>query len=100
MNSAVTFALSPLSGLYGAAMKARRALYRSGRFRVHDLGVPVISVGNLTTGGTGKTPLARLIARELAATCRGVSSFSLRIRRRPFWAPVSLAESEECHTPP
>jgi len=33
---------------------------------VHKLGVPVISVGNLTTGGTGKTPLVEWIARELA----------------------------------
>lgn len=66
MNSAVTLALTPLSGLYGAAMKVRRALYSSRRLRVHDLGAPVISVGNLTMGGTGKTPLVESIARELA----------------------------------
>src|SRR5882724_7154449 len=47
-------------------MKARRALYQSGRLRVHQLPAPVISVGNLTTGGTGKTPLVEWIARELA----------------------------------
>jgi tetraacyldisaccharide 4'-kinase len=62
----IDLALAPLGGLYGAAMKARRALYRSGRFRVHELGVPVISVGNLTTGGTGKTPLVAWIVNELA----------------------------------
>jgi tetraacyldisaccharide 4'-kinase len=68
MNSVVTLALTPFSSLYGAAMKARRALYGSGRLRVHELGVPVISVGNLTLGGTGKTPLVEWIARELAQT--------------------------------
>jgi tetraacyldisaccharide 4'-kinase len=66
MNSAVTLALTPFGILYGAAMKARRALYGSGRFRVHELGAPVISVGNLTMGGTGKTPLVEWIARDLA----------------------------------
>src|SRR5438876_6377435 len=72
MNSAVSLALAPLGNLYGLAMKARRALYLSGRFRIHDLGVPVISVGNLTTGGTGKTPLIEWIARELAKRERRV----------------------------
>ena len=66
MNRAVTLALTPLGSLYGVAMKARRALYRAGRFRVHDIGAPVISVGNLTTGGTGKTPLVEWIATYLA----------------------------------
>ncbi|MDX6444969.1 MAG: tetraacyldisaccharide 4-kinase [Blastocatellia bacterium] len=68
MNSVVTLALTPFSSLYGAAMKARRALYGSGRLGVHELGAPVISVGNLTMGGTGKTPLVEWIARELAQT--------------------------------
>lgn len=66
MNSVVTLALTPFSSLYGAAMKARRALYSSGRLRVQELGAPVISVGNLTLGGTGKTPLVEWIAQELA----------------------------------
>jgi tetraacyldisaccharide 4'-kinase len=66
MNSVVTLALTPFSSLYGAAMKARRALYGSGRLRVHELGAPVISVGNLTLGGTGKTPLVEWIAGDLA----------------------------------
>jgi tetraacyldisaccharide 4'-kinase len=66
MNRAAIVALTPLSGLYGVAMKARRAFYRRGLFRVHKIGVPVISVGNITTGGTGKTPLVEWIARALA----------------------------------
>ena len=66
MNSAVAFALTPMGQLYGVVMKARRALYQSGCLRVHQLPAPVISVGNLTTGGTGKTPLVEWIARELS----------------------------------
>ena len=66
MNRAAVIMLTPLSGLYGVAMKARRALYQRGLFRVHKIGVPVISVGNITTGGTGKTPLVEWIARALA----------------------------------
>jgi len=67
-----TFALTPFAGLYGVVMKARHAFYRSGRFRTHELGAPVISVGNLTTGGTGKTPLVEWIANELARKRRRV----------------------------
>src|SRR5437588_4551663 len=66
MNRAATIVLSPFSFLYGAAMKARAALYDQGLFHVHNVSVPVISVGNITTGGTGKTPLVEWIARRLA----------------------------------
>src|SRR5216684_2346958 len=65
MNRAAIVTLTPLSGLYGVAMKVRRALYRRGVFHVHKAGVPVISVGNITAGGTGKTPLVEWIARAL-----------------------------------
>src|SRR5260370_14432621 len=65
MNRAAMVTLTPLSGLSGVAMKARRALYRRGVFHVHKDGVPVISVGNITAGGTGKTPLVEWIARAL-----------------------------------
>lgn len=82
MNSAVTLALTPLGSLYGLAMRARRALYQSGRFRVHELGAPVISVGNLTTGGTGKTPLVEWIARELAQSGQRVCILTRGYGRR------------------
>ncbi len=72
MNRAAMIALTPLSGLYGVAVKARRVLYQRGLFRVHKVGAPVISVGNLTTGGTGKTPLVEWIARALAQQQRRV----------------------------
>ncbi|KAL6202083.1 hypothetical protein ACLB2K_025794 [Fragaria x ananassa] len=54
------------SSLYSAALSLRRALYRSGLITVHRLPVPVISVGNLTWGGNGKTPMVEFIANYLA----------------------------------
>lgn len=72
MNPAATVALSPLGGLYGVAMKARRGLYRRGLLRAQTVGVPVISVGNITMGGTGKTPLVEWIAEKLAKDNRRV----------------------------
>lgn len=57
--------LRPLGRLYGIGAIARRAAYHRGWLRQRQLGHPVISVGNLTTGGTGKTPLVRWLARRL-----------------------------------
>lgn len=65
-------ALAPLSALYGAAVRARLALYARGALNSYAAGAPVVSVGNLTTGGTGKTPLVEWLARSLAAGGRGV----------------------------
>lgn len=59
--------LPPLSLLYGAVTRTRRSLYRRGTFHTTKLDFPVISVGNLTTGGTGKTPLVAWVARALYA---------------------------------
>jgi tetraacyldisaccharide 4'-kinase len=57
----------PLAPLYGALMNKRAAWYRSGVMESSRLPAPVISVGNLTMGGTGKTPMAVYIARRLLA---------------------------------
>ncbi len=53
----------PASWIYGAAVAARNARFDRGGAAA--IGVPVISVGNLTTGGTGKTPMVAWIARLL-----------------------------------
>ena len=49
--------LYPLSLIYAALMSARHCAYKLGIFRRHKLPVPVVVVGNLSVGGTGKTPL-------------------------------------------
>ncbi len=59
--------LSPLSPLYRGVTALRAALYDKRILPSKGLPKPVISVGNLTTGGTGKTPLVIEIARRLAA---------------------------------
>jgi tetraacyldisaccharide 4'-kinase len=62
----------PFGHLYNLILKARSAMYRQGITRSTDLGVPVISVGNLTVGGTGKTPLVAFAAKVLAENGRKV----------------------------
>lgn len=54
--------LFPLSLLYGAVVAVRRALFRRGWLRSERLPVPVIVVGNISVGGTGKTPLVVWLA--------------------------------------
>lgn len=56
--------LRPLSAAYGRVLESRARLYRSGAFASERVSVPVISVGNLTFGGTGKTPFVELLARR------------------------------------
>src|ERR1700761_8619661 len=58
--------LQPLSWLYGAIVGSRRWLYSRGWLRVESAGKPVIVVGNLTVGGTGKTPLVAWLAEHLS----------------------------------
>lgn len=57
----------PFAPLYSAVMKAREKLYISGVFRRHEVSIPVISVGNLVLGGSGKTPTVQHLARLLSA---------------------------------
>lgn len=71
--------LSPLtiaSFLYRSAIALRHHAYRTGFFTTQRLSVPVISVGNLTTGGTGKTPFTIYLARALTATHHRVAVLS------------------------
>ena len=56
---------SPLGGLYGLAMRFRFQAYARGLFKMSPAPLPVISVGNLTQGGTGKTPLTLYLASLL-----------------------------------
>jgi tetraacyldisaccharide 4'-kinase len=60
------FALGrPFSPVYSVAMRIREACYRRGTFKSYRLDAPVISVGNLTMGGSGKTPMVLYLSRLL-----------------------------------
>ena len=60
-------ALWPVSLLFGALSAVRRGLYRAGVLTSTRLPVPVVVVGNIFIGGTGKTPLTIWLAGELTA---------------------------------
>lgn len=64
-RTVLTLLLSPLSGLFCSLVALRRLLYRIGFFKQTRMPVPVIVVGNLTTGGTGKTPLVIAVVNIL-----------------------------------
>ncbi|HBA83213.1 MAG TPA: tetraacyldisaccharide 4'-kinase [Verrucomicrobia bacterium] len=68
--------LKHLSYLYSSIMQVRLWLYSKGIFRHHTLGCQVISVGNLTVGGTGKTPIVETFARALQKNGRKVAILS------------------------
>ena len=65
-----------LAAMFGALVALRRWLYRRGVLRSHRVGVPVVVVGNISVGGTGKTPFAIALVRRLRMAGRtpGVAS--------------------------
>lgn len=63
--------LPPLSVLYHAATRARLLAYSRGWLSISKLAAPVISVGNMTTGGTGKTPLVEWVCGVVASAYPG-----------------------------
>jgi len=67
---ALSMLLYPVAALFGMAVALRRWLYRSGVLPSHRLPVPVMIIGNLTVGGTGKTPLVLWTAACLRSSGR------------------------------
>lgn len=65
-----------LSFIYRIITTGRNFLYEKGIFRHHTLGCQVISIGNLTVGGTGKTPVVEVFARALQKEGRKVAILS------------------------
>lgn len=91
------------SKIFQVAVKARRFLYNVRILRDSTLGVQVIAIGNLTVGGTGKTPVVEKFARELRDQGRNVAILSrgYRSKPRPFheWLLNKILFREDT-TPP
>ena len=67
LDRLVRLLLTPVAWLYSFALGVRAGLYRSGILKTNRLPRPVVSIGNITVGGTGKTPVTAHIARFLIA---------------------------------
>src|SRR5271154_6713120 len=72
------------SKVFQVAVKVRRWLYNIRILRDKTLGVQVIAIGNLTVGGTGKTPVVEKFARELRDAGRNVAILSRGYRSKPL----------------
>jgi tetraacyldisaccharide 4'-kinase len=72
-----------LSKVFLVAVKLRRVLYDLRLLRDSTLGVQVIAIGNITVGGTGKTPVVEKFARELQNQGRTVAILSRGYRSKP-----------------
>jgi tetraacyldisaccharide 4'-kinase len=88
------FVLAPLGVAYGAAGEARRALYRAGVLTVERVAAPVVSVGNITAGGTGKTPLVEWLARAAAGEGRRVCVLTRGYGREDAGRRVVVSDGE------
>jgi tetraacyldisaccharide 4'-kinase len=92
-----------LSKVFQVLVKARRFLYNVRILRDSTLGVQVIAIGNLTVGGTGKTPIVEKFARELQDQGRKVAILSRGYRSKPPPLPKRLLDKlflREDRTPP
>lgn len=66
----MTYLLTPMSWIYGSAMWVRNKLFDCGILPQVEFDVPVIGVGNITVGGTGKTPHTEYLVSRLCNSCR------------------------------
>lgn len=82
MPHSATILLRPAGALYGMIMTVRNALYDRGILSQWRSPVPVVSVGNITTGGTGKTPLVDWIVRFYHASSTSTAIISRGYGRR------------------
>lgn len=82
--------LTLATGLYVVLHGTRRLFYRIGLFRSHGFPCPVVSVGNVTAGGTGKTPLVQYIARWFAR-----KNFRIAVLARGYGRIDGAADDED-----
>jgi tetraacyldisaccharide 4'-kinase len=87
--------LWPLSLVYSAVARAKARCYARGIFRTRKLPGRVISVGNLTVGGTGKTPVVLAIAEHLAAEGKHAAILTRGYRGTSGSGPTGVPQSDE-----
>jgi tetraacyldisaccharide 4'-kinase len=92
------FVLVPLSLIYGAITHLRARAYRQEILKPRRLDGTVISVGNLTVGGTGKTPMVLWIAERLACEGKSVGILTRGYRGRPSGSRKSIAAASNVST--
>ena len=80
--------LLPLSALYGVGVSLRNSLYNMGRLKSHSFPIPIICVGNLAVGGTGKTPMIEHLVRMLMGDLR-IAIVSRGYRRKSMGLKVA-----------
>ena len=73
--------LAPAAFVYGAVVRVRNLLFNSGVFSSRQYPIPVISVGNLTVGGTGKTPHVEWLVRQITSAGYRVAVLSRGYKR-------------------
>lgn len=74
--------LGGLSRVFALIVQLRLWCYRKGLLKHHTLGCQVVSVGNLTVGGTGKTPVVEILARSLEQSGRQVAILSRGYKKK------------------
>lgn len=81
---------------YGLAVRIRNALYDHHVFKTHRVNAAVLSIGNLTTGGTGKTPLVVWLCRELAqCSAFGTQHYRVAVLTRGYKSTQHSAVSRQ-----
>ena len=95
--SSASLVLPPLGALYGAAVRLRLQAYRRGLLNTTKLDAPVISVGNITVGGTGKTPLVEWFCRALAGEGRKPCVLTRGYRREQPKTRVLVSDGNAVH---
>jgi len=87
--------LSPFGWLYGKIANARNTLYDRAYLRSFSLGARTISIGNISTGGTGKTPLVAFVAEILAEQGEKVCVLTRGYGRENPQARVLVSDGEQ-----
>jgi len=81
------FLMRALSGIFRVLVQTRLWRYRAGWKPQHHLGIQVVAIGNITVGGTGKTPVVELLARSLRDQGRNVAILSRGYKSKKLIKP-------------